>query len=188
MISRDEALRFLKGNIDNENIIKHMLATEVIMRALAKQFEPDKEEEWAIAGLLHDGDYRDDVSENEQGVKVSQMLEEKGFQVPESVKQTMAAHNWKNTGVKPETKMDWSLFICDSLAGLIVATALVRPDKKLESVKLKSIKKKFKDKAFAGGTRRDDIALCQEKLGIPLDEFISLSLEAMQSISDELGL
>ena len=84
--------------------------------------------------------------------------------------------------------MDWSLFICDSLTGLIVATALVRPDKKLASVKVKSVKKKFKDKSFARGTRREDIALCEEKLGIPLDEFIGLSLGAMQAISDDLGL
>lgn len=188
MITRDKALEFLKENIINENIIKHMLATEAIMRVLAKKLEPDKEEEWAMAGLLHDGDYKDDVPESEQGIRVSKILEEKGFSLPDAVKQAMAAHNWENNQVKPETRMDWALFICDSLTGLIVATTLVRPDKKLGSVELKSVKKKFKDKAFAKGTRREDIALCEEKLGIPLDEFIEISLKAMQEISNDLGL
>jgi predicted hydrolase (HD superfamily) len=188
MIKREEALQFLNEQIENKNIISHMLATEAIMRTLAKKFEPEKEETWALAGLLHDGDYRDDVPASEQGIKISQMLEKKGFAVPEEVKHCMAAHNRENTGVEPESKMDWSLFICDSLTGLIVATALVRPDKKLASVKVKSVKKKFKDKAFARGTRREDIALCEEKLGLPLDEFVKISLEAMQKIAKQLGL
>jgi len=84
--------------------------------------------------------------------------------------------------------MDWSLFISDSLTGLIVATALVHPDKKLSSVKVKSVMKKFKDKAFARGTRREDIKMCEEKLGIPLREFIEICLRVMQGISNELGL
>ena len=188
MITRSQALKFLNEQIENKNIIKHMLATEAIMKVLAKRFEPNNEEEWAMSGLLHDGDYKPDVSASEQGIKVSQILEEKGFEIPDSVKQAMAAHNWENTQVKPDSKMAWSLFICDSLTGLIVATALVRPDKKLASVEVKSIKKKFKAKDFAKGTRRQDIALCQEKLGIALDEFFSLSLKAMQEISNDLGL
>lgn len=188
MINRDEALKFVREQIKNENIVKHMLATEAFMRALAKKLEPEKEEEYALAGLLHDADYKDGVSENEMGIKVSQMLEKAGYDISEEVKHAMAAHNWENTKVESKTKMDWSLFICDSLTGLIVATALVRPDKKLNSVKVKSVKKKFKDKAFARGTRREDIALCEEKLGIPLAEFIEIGLKAMQNIAEELGL
>jgi predicted hydrolase (HD superfamily) len=84
--------------------------------------------------------------------------------------------------------MEWSLFICDSLTGLIVATALVRPSKKLADVKLKSLKKKFKQPSFARGTRREDIKLCEAKLGIPLDEFMQIGLDAMKEISDDLGL
>lgn len=188
MINRQQALTFLKEKISNPNIIKHMLATEAIMRALAKRFEPDKEEEWALAGLLHDADYSPQVPAKEQGIKVNEMLKEKGFQVSQEVQHAMAAHNWHETGVEPQSKMAWSLFCCDSLTGLIVAVALVRPEKKLALVTLENIKKKWKDKSFAAGTRREDIALCQEKLGIPLDEFISLSLEAMKKIADSLGL
>ncbi len=188
MITRKKALKFLNEQIKNKNIIKHMLATEAIMRALAKRLESENVEAWGIAGLLHDGDYCNDVPSNKQGVKVTETLRKKGFEIPDEVAHAMAAHNWEKTQVKPESKMDWSLFICDTLTGLIVATALVRPDKRLTSVKLKSVKKKFKDRHFAAGTRREDIKLCEEKLGIPLDEFITLSLKAMQKIAPELGL
>ena len=188
MISRDQALKFLEEQIENKNIIKHMLATEAVMKKLAQRFEPTNEEGWAIAGLLHDGDYRPEIPAKEQGVKVSQILEEKGYEVPESVKHCMAAHNWSGTQVEPKSKMDWSLFICDTLTGLIVAVALVQPEKKLALLSVDSVMRKFKDKAFARGTRREDISLCQEKLAIPLEEFIQISLEAMQEIAGDLGL
>lgn len=188
MITREKALKFLESQITNKNIIKHMLATEAIMMVLAKRFEVDKETEWALAGLLHDADYKPDVPEAEQGIKVSIMLKEAGFEIPETVKHCMAAHNRHATKVEPQSKMDWSLFCSDSLTGLIVATTLVRPEKKLSLVTVENIQKKWKEKSFAAGTRRDDIALCGEKLGIPLDEFIGLGLKAMQGISTEIGL
>ena len=188
MISRSDALAFLKEQIDNPNIIKHMLATEAIMRALAKQLEPAKEEAWAIAGLLHDGDYTEKTPMKEQGVKVSRLLKEKGFEISEEVERAMAAHNCQATGVEPVSKMDWALYICDSLTGLIVATVLVHPDRKLASITVESVMKKFKNKAFAGGTRREDILLCQEKLGMSLEQFVKISLEAMQAIATDLGL
>ena len=188
MIKRQQSLKFLDEQIENINIKRHMYATEAIMRALAKKLEPEREEEYALAGLLHDGDYVEGVPMDQMGIRVSEILEEKGFEVPDSVKQTMAAHNWENTGVEPQTTMDWALFTCDSLTGLIVATALVRPDKKLGSVKVKSVMKKFKQPSFAAGTRREDIKLCEEKLGIPLQDFVELGLKAMQEISGDLGL
>lgn len=188
MISRDEALSFLNEEVKNKNIIKHLLATEAVMRVLARRFEPEKEEEWALAGLLHDGDYRDDIPLNEQGIRISYILEEKGYRLSEAVKHCMAAHNRENTGVEPKTTMDWSLFICDSLTGLIVAAALVQPEKKLDVLTVDSIRRKFKDKAFARGTRREDISLCEEKLSIPLEEFIQIGLDSMKSIAYELGL
>ena len=141
-----------------------------------------------MAGLLHDGDYCEGVPMKKQGVQITEWLRERGHEVPDNVAQTMAAHNWHNTGVEPKTKMDWVIFSGDSLTGLIVATALVRPDKELASVKVKSVMKKFKDKSFARGTRREDIRLCEEKLGIPLREFIEICLKAMKEISKELGL
>lgn len=198
MISREEALKFLNEKIENQNIIKHMIACEAIMGAFASKLKVKSsnlkveeniiEEEWRMAGLLHDGDYCEEVPVEKQGIQVTELLKEAGFEIPDNVAQTMAAHNWHNTGVEPKTLMDWSLFIGDSLTGLIVATALVRPDKKLKSVKVKSVMKKFKDKTFAKGTRREDIALCEEKLGIPLREFVEICLDSMKEVSEELGL
>lgn len=187
MIEREQALGFLNQQIKNKNIIKHMLATEAMMRELAKKFG-ENEEEWAMAGLLHDGDYNESVPDNRQGIEVTRILREKGFKIPESVAHAMAAHNWHNTGVEPLNSMDWSLFCGDSLTGLIVACALVRPDKKLASVTLISVLKKFNQKSFAAGTRREDIALCEDKLGIALSDFIEIVLKSMQNISGKLGL
>lgn len=201
MIKRKEALKFLNSQIKNRNIIKHMLAAEAMMRVLANYFldkgklQPKEGEAcdeiiqaWAIAGLLHDGDYRDDIPAQEQGIEVTNILRKVGYEIPENVAYCMAAHNWYNNGVEPKSLMDWSLFCGDTLTGLIVATALVRPDKKLASVKVKSVMKKFKDKSFAAGTRREDIKLCEEKLGIPLRNFVKIGVEAMQDVSNELGL
>ena len=132
MISREEALKFLKEKIENQNIIKHMIACEAIMEAvydaLKEKGKADlggTKEEWMIAGLLHDGDYCDEVQMEKQGIQVTEWLREAGHEISENVARTMAAHNWHNTKVEPKTLMDWTLFIGDSLTGLIVATALV---------------------------------------------------------------
>ena len=187
MIKRDKLLKILNREIKNKNIIKHMLATEACMKALAKRLGAENEAEWAMAGLMHDGDYRDDVPPEQQGIKITEILEKEGIEVPESVAQAMAAHNYSNTGVEPQSLMDWALFTCDSLTGLIVACALVK-GKKLVNVTVETVLKKFKDKRFAAGTRREDIKMCQEKLGLSLPEFIEICLKAMQAISDDLGL
>lgn len=194
MITREQALSLIREHVKNENIVNHMLATEALMSGLydflAACGEKDlggSKEEWMMAGLLHDGDYCDQVPPEKQGIQITEWAREKGYQIPDNVAQTMAAHN-NVTGVKPQTKMDWAIFCGDTLTGLIVATALVRPDKKLASVKVKSVMKKFKDKSFAKGTRREDIQKCEEKLGLSLSDFVEISLKAMQNISDELGL
>lgn len=188
MVSREEGLKFLEEKVANKNIIKHMLATEACMRALADRLGAKNKDEWALAGLLHDGDYSESVPVAKQGIQVTEWLRLAGHEISENMAQAMAAHNWSNTGVEPKSPIDWALFCGDSLTGLIVATALVRPDKKLTSVTADSVMKKFKDKAFARGTRREDIALCEEKLGIPLKEFVEICLKAMQNISQDLGL
>lgn len=195
MISREDAIGFLNNKIQSKNIVKHMLATEALMGRLydflAQKRETDlsgTREEWIIAGLLHDGDYRPEVPAVRQGIQITEWLKELGYEIPENIVQTMAAHNWENTGVEPKSKMDWALFCGDSLTGLIVATTLVRPDKKLASVTVESVLKKFKTPSFAAGTRREDISLCQEKLGIPLEDFVKVGLESMQKISKSLGL
>lgn len=187
MIPREKTLKILEELVPAINIRKHLLATEAVMRSLAQKIEPEKEDDWAMAGLLHDGDYNDSVPENQQGIEVSNILEKRGVSLPEEVKHAMAAHNHA-TGIMPESKMDWSLFCCDSLTGLIVATTLVRPDKKISSVAAESVLKKYKDPSFARGTRREDIRLCEEKLGIPLEEFLTVGLEAMKKIAEDLGL
>jgi len=195
MISRGQALEFLNKKIENKNIIKHMIACEALMagvyEALVEKGEKDvggTKEEWMMAGLLHDGDYCPEVPPEKQGVQITQWLSEKGFEIPQNVAQTMAAHNWKHTGIEPKTKMDWALFCGDSLTGLIVAATLVLPSKKLADLTVQNVLNRFKEKSFAGGTRREDIALCQEKLGLTLEEFIEICLRAMQGISKELGL
>jgi len=195
MITREQALEFLSEKIENKNIIKHMIACEALMagvyEVLAARGEADlggTKEEWMMAGLLHDGDYCPEVPPEKQGVQVTHWLRKKGFEIPANLAQTMAAHNRTNTGVEPKTKMDWALFCGDSLTGLIVAGALVLPSRKLADLTVEHILNRFREKSFARGTRREDIALCQEKLGLTLEEFIEIGLKAMQGISKDLGL
>jgi hypothetical protein len=190
MISRQDALTLVRKYIKTENTVKHLLATEAIMRTLAQKFEPDQEDVWGIAGLIHDLDWETiKDKEKEHAKKTVEILKQENVDVPQEVIQTILAHCCNlYPEYQPQNKRDWSLFIADSLTGLIIATALVRPDKKLESVELKSVMKKFKQPAFAAGTRREDIALCEEKLGLKLDEFINIGLMSLQKISQELGL
>lgn len=187
-MDRNQALEIIQEKVENKNIIKHMLATEAVMGALAEKLEPGRVEEWKLAGLLHDGDYREDIPIEMQGVQIGKWVEERGFDLPEEVKHAMAAHNVSHTGVKPQSKMDWSLFAGDSLTGLIVAGALVLPSKKLSDLTVESVLKRFKEPSFAKGTRREDIKCCEEHLGLPLTEFIRIALKAMQGVSSELGL
>lgn len=191
MLSSDQALILVRKYIKTENTVKHLLATEAIMRTLSRRFDPEKEEEWALAGLLHDIDYEtiDQQTYKNHAKRSIEILKKENADLPQSVYAAILAHCYNlYPEHAPQNKMEWSLFICDSLTGLIVATALVRPDKKLKSVEVKSVLKKFKQPAFAAGTRREEIALCEEKLGIPLPEFAEIALDAMRGISDKLGL
>jgi predicted hydrolase (HD superfamily) len=188
MITREQALALIEEHVANKNIIKHMVALEAVMGALADKLSADNKTEWQMAGLLHDGDYCEGVPAEKQGIQVVIWAKEKGFEVSENVAHAMAAHNWENTKVEPQNAMDWSIFCADSLTGLIVACALVLPSRKLADVTVEMVLKKFGQKSFAGGTRRDDIKKCEEKLSIPLEEFIKISLSAMQAISTDLGL
>ena len=183
-MTREEALDSVRANVENENSVKHMLATEAIMRALAERLGEDKEE-WGITGLLHDIDMElteGDMSSH--GKLGADLVREMG--ASEAMSHAILAHN-EAIGVPQETKLDKALFCADPLTGLITAAALVRPDKKLASVETKSVRKRFKEKSFAAGANREQIATCSE-LGIELDEFIELGLKAMQGIASELGL
>jgi predicted hydrolase (HD superfamily) len=189
MITKEQSLKLIEEHVGNKNIVKHMLALEAVMGLLWEKFQKDGTgQEWATAGLLHDGDYNPEVPPERQGIQIVEWAREVGYEVPENVAHAMAAHNWNNTKVEPVNSMDWSIFCADSLTGLIVACALVLPSKKLADVTPEMVLKKFGQKSFAGGTRREDIRMCEEKLGIKLNDFIAISLKAMQNISEDLGL
>lgn len=183
-MTREEALDSVKDNVENENSVKHMLATESIMRALAAKLGED-EEEWGLTGLLHDIDMELTEGDMSNHSKLgADLVREMG--VGEVVAHAVLAHN-ETHGIPRETKLDKALFCADPLTGLITAAALVRPDKKLGSVEAKSVRKRFKEKSFAAGANRENIATCSE-LGIELDEFLELGLKAMQGIASDLGL
>lgn len=189
MITKEQSLKLIEEHVENKNIVKHMLALESVMAAFWDKFQKDgTKEEWATAGLLHDGDYNPEVPAERQGIQIVEWARGAGFEIPENVAHAMAAHNWSNTKVEPVNSMDWSIFCADSLTGLIVACALVLPSKKLADVTSEMVLKKFGQKSFAGGTRREDIQMCEEKLGILLLDFIKTSLTAMQNIHEDLGL
>ena len=165
-------------------LIKHALAVEAAMRAYARKFGED-EEAWGIVGLLHDFDYEKYPSPDDHPIRGTEILREKN--VPEKWVEAILGHaDW--TGVKRESRMAKTLFAVDELTGLIVAAALVRPSRSLSDLKVKSVKKKIKDKSFAAAVSREDISKGAEELGVPLDEHIALVIEAMRSISHSLGL
>ena len=180
MLSEKEAEELL-NKVKNENLRKHMMAVAAIMRKLASQLNED-EKIWWLAGLLHDIDY-ESVDMNEHGLRSAEMLEGK---LPEEALHAIKAHN-EMTGVKAESKMDFALRASDAASGLIVAAALVMPNKKLAEVKISTLRNKFKDKSFARRVDRNRIMEC-EKFGMELEEFLSLSLDAMREIADKLGL
>ena len=183
-MTREEALESVKANVENENSVKHMLATESIMRALAQRLGEDGEE-WGLTGLLHDIDMEltegDMSSHSRLG---ADLVREMG--AGEAIAHAVLAHN-ETHGIPRETNLDKALFCADPLTGLITAAALVRPDKKLASVEVKSVRKRFKEKSFAAGASRENISTCSE-LGLELEEFLELGLKAMQGIASELGL
>ncbi|MDP3879774.1 MAG: HDIG domain-containing protein [Dehalococcoidales bacterium] len=183
-MTREEALESVKANVENENLIKHMLAVEAVMRALAKRLG-ENESEWGMTGLLHDIDVELTDGDMDNHSKLgADLVREMGGS--EAVAQAVLCHNQAH-GIPPETRLDKALICADPLTGLITAAALVRPDKKLAGVEAASVRKRFKEKSFAAGASREQIAGCSE-LGLELDEFIELGLKAMQGIAATLGL
>jgi uncharacterized protein len=181
---RPQVAALIAENVTNENLRRHMLACEAILRALAQRFGEDPDE-WGLAGLGHDLDVElTEGDDSRQGVIAAEKVTALGGS-PE-VAHAMAAHN-DLTGVPAESRLDVALIAGDQLSGLITAAALIRPDKSLAQVQLKSLRKRYKETAFARGADRASIARCQE-LGLDLDEFMSIGLAAMQGIAGELGL
>lgn len=169
------------------NLLRHMLAVEVAMRAYAPRFGGDPEL-WGVVGLLHDFDYQrypnlDGSGHPLVGIRV---LREQGW--PEVIVRAIAAHAPEITGIQPETPMEKALVAVDELTGFIAAVTYVRPAKNIADVQLSSIKKKWKEKAFAAGVHRDEIERAAAALGVPLDEHITIVLNAMQANAALLGL
>ena len=184
MTSRDEALAIVREHVKNEGLVRHMLSVEAAMRAYAGIYGEDVEI-WGLAGLLHDFDWEIHPSleqHPQDGVKI---LEERGL--PEIVVRAILSHA-NHTNVPRETNMQKALYACDEITGLITATALVRPSKSIHDVKIKSVKKKWKNKTFAAGANRDDISEAVDDFGIELWEHCGTVLAAMQSIAADLGL
>ncbi len=183
-MDKDEALRLVEENVSDRRIVLHMIAVSAIMRALARYLGED-EEEWGLVGLLHDIDYeRTKADPARHGLEAENILRGR---VSEEVLRAIKAHNFENTGVKPETRLENALIAADAVSGLIIASALVMPHKKLEEVRVETLEKKFRQKDFARRVSRERIMFC-EKLGLSREKFFELALEALKGISGELGL
>ena len=183
MITREEAYNLLTKYLKNDKLVKHCLAVEAIMKILARELGED-ENLWGLVGLLHDLDYQlvnKDMSKH--GLVTADILKDK---LPPEALDAIRAHN-ELTGYKCETKLAYALKAADQISGLIIATALVMPHKKLKEVKVSSLRKKFKQKDFARNVKREKILLC-EKLGLRLEKFMEISLNALKQIHDQLGL
>ncbi len=184
-ISRDEAFLLMENYLPSENMQKHSLASEAIMKALAPRFSADPDM-WGIVGLLHDLDYHETKDRMAEHTLITEsILAKKG--VDQTIIEAIKYHNAENLGLTRKEPIHFALTAAETITGMIVAAALVTPDKKLSSLKPKSVKKRMKAKEFARSVNRDHILLC-EQIGIPLDEFITISLEAMNGISEQLGL
>ncbi|MFQ5913980.1 MAG: HDIG domain-containing metalloprotein [Nitrospinota bacterium] len=184
MMTRQEAESLLHEWTLSENLRKHAYAVEAAMRAYAGRFGED-EDFWGVVGLLHDLDYEKHPSRDEHPLVGVQVLQEKRF--PELALEAIKGHA-EYLHVPRTTPMAKALFAVDELVGLITACALVRPSKSVEGMNIKSIKKKWKDKAFAKGVDRRQIEEATADLGVPLDEHLQTVLDAMSSVADRLGL
>lgn len=187
MITRDQAWELLTKNLQNQNLRRHCYAVGVVMKALANELggNPD---EWEVLGLIHDSDWEETKDSPDQHTKVTlQRLADLGETGP--LIHALQSHNTKLTHLAElEGQMEWALETCDELTGFIVAVALVRPEKKLSIVSVESVLKKFPKKEFARAVDRSQIAQCEEKLGIKLEDFVKIALDAMKSIASEIGL
>ncbi len=183
-ITREEALNMVEENISEGNLVKHCLAVEAVMRRLAEHFDKDVEK-WGLTGLLHDIDYEETADDEEQHSLVgAKKLDELGM--PEDMVEAVKAHNHAH-GIPRETLLAKALYASDPLTGLIVAAALVHPEEDLNAVDTEFVLNRYEESSFAKGADRDVIASCTE-MGLELEEFVSLSLEGMQNITEELGL
>jgi len=181
-MNREDAQELVRTHLKNKNLVKHCLAVEACMRGVAAKLGQDAEQ-WGLAGILHDLDYElTEKSPELHTTETVRILGESG--VDSAVVHAIQAHAAK---VPCESEMDWAIFSIDPLTGLIIAATLMHPTRKLADVDLEFIKRRYKEKSFAKGARREEIEECRN-IGLDLDEFISICLKAMQGIAAELGL
>ncbi|NOX67258.1 MAG: HDIG domain-containing protein [Chlorobi bacterium] len=182
--NRDECLAILKEHTKSESLLKHAYAVETCVASYARKFGED-ENFWSNVALLHDFDYEKFPTEEEHPYKGNEILKELGFS--EEFRTAIMSHA-EYTEIPRETKLQKTLYACDELAGFITAVTYVRPSKSIDEVKVKSVKKKLKDKGFARAVNREQIISGAEELGIPLDEHIQFCIDAMKEKKDLLGL
>lgn len=183
-MNRSEALALVQEYVKSESLIRHMLAVEAAMRYYAEQYQEDVET-WGISGLLHDFDWEIHPTLEHHPQSGAPILLARG--VPEEIVQAVLSHA-DHTGVARSTRMQKALYACDEVTGLITAVALVRPSRSLHDLTSSSVKKKWKDRAFAAGANREEIAAATEAFGVPLWEHVDTVILAMRRISTELGL
>lgn len=181
-MDREKALELVKEHIKTDNLVNHCLSVEACMKGFAGHFGEDIEK-WALAGLLHDLDYQYTLEDpDKHTLQTEELLEP--YNLSPDIIHAIKAHNDK---APLESKMDVALYCSDPTSGFIIACALMHPSKKLENINLKRMKKRFKVKTFAQGASREQMQECT-KMGLELDEFLAICLEAMQKIAPELGL
>lgn len=181
-MEREEALELVRKHLKNKNLVKHCLAVEACMRAIASRLNQDVDK-WGLAGILHDLDY--ELTEKSPELHTTETVKIlKELELDPEIIQSVQAHAGQ---VACQSDMDWAIFSIDPLTGLIIAATLMHPSKKLKEVDLGFVKRRYKEKSFARGVRREDIEQCKN-IGLELDEFVSVCLEAMQGIDKELGL
>jgi putative nucleotidyltransferase with HDIG domain len=182
-MNRQEALDIVEQYVSNDNLVRHMLAVEAAMQFYAKIYGED-EQTWGMTGLLHDFDWEIHPTLEQHPQAGVPILKEND--VPEEIIRAIQSHA-DHTGVPRQTRMEKALYACDEITGLIVAVALVRPSRSLDDLKVKSVKKKWKDRSFAAGANREEIAQAAQEFGVELWEHVGNVIQAMRSIGPELG-
>lgn len=189
-MTRQDALQTLQVYTKAPNLIRHHLAVEAAMRAICRIYNARthkyvNEENWALCALLHDADY--ELTRNKPEKHTLYLEEKIGNVIPKDVMYAIKAHNYRYTGLSPQSAMDWALYTCDELTGFVIACVLSQKDKMLAQVTVDMVIKKLQDQSFAKSVDRTQIVLCEEKLGFPIREYVTIVLSSMQAIAISLG-
>ena len=183
-MDRETAYKVVEEHAKSESLRKHLLAVEACMRAYARR-DGEDEEQWGIAGLVHDFDWEVCPTPESHPTFGAEILKARGF--PDDIVRAVLSHG-NHTGISRDTPMERALFACDELSGFVTAVALVRPTKSLSDTTVRSVKRKLRDKAFARSISRDDIAQGAEEMGEALEDHIQFVIDALKPIAPTLGL